>query len=38
VRLDVPEGELRVAFDDIAKAKLVLTDELLATAHGDADG
>ncbi|MDX1710906.1 MAG: ribosome maturation factor RimP [Rhodovibrionaceae bacterium] len=32
VRLDVPEGELRVAFADIGKAKLVLTDELLA-AH-----
>jgi ribosome maturation factor RimP len=30
VRLEVPEGELQVAFADIAKAKLVLTEELLA--------
>ena len=30
VHLETAEGELQVAFDDVAKAKLVLTDELLA--------
>ena len=38
VRLEVSEGELQVAFDDIAKAKLVLTDELLAAARNESGG
>jgi ribosome maturation factor RimP len=33
VRLALPEGEMSVPFDAIKKAKLVLTDELLAAAQ-----
>jgi ribosome maturation factor RimP len=33
VVMDVEEGELRVAPEDIAKAKLVLTDELIAASR-----
>jgi len=34
VRLIMPEGEAALPLDDIQKAKLVLTDELLAAAAG----
>ena len=33
VRLALPEGEMSIPFDAIKKAKLVLTDELLAAAQ-----
>jgi ribosome maturation factor RimP len=33
IRLALPEGEMSVPFDAIKKAKLVLTDELLAAAR-----
>jgi ribosome maturation factor RimP len=33
IRLALPEGEMSIPFDAIKKAKLVLTDELLATAQ-----
>ena len=35
VRLALPEGEMSVPFDAIKKAKLVLTDELLAAAQAE---
>jgi ribosome maturation factor RimP len=35
VFLDVDEGHWRIAFEDIAKAKLVLTDEMLAKHKED---
>ena len=34
VRLATDDGELRLSFDDLAKAKLVLTDELIAASTG----
>ena len=33
IRLSLPEGEMSIPFDAIKKAKLVLTDELLAAAQ-----
>ena len=33
IRLALPEGEMSIPFDAIKKAKLVLTDELLAAAQ-----
>ena len=33
MRLALPEGEQSIPFDAIKKAKLVLTDELLAAAQ-----
>ena len=33
IRLALPEGEMSIPFDAIKKAKLVLTDELLAASH-----
>ena len=35
VRLALPEGETSIPFDAIKKAKLVLTDELLAAAQSE---
>jgi ribosome maturation factor RimP len=35
VRLALPEGEMSIPFDAIKKAKLVLTDELLAAAQAE---
>jgi ribosome maturation factor RimP len=35
VRLGLPEGETSIPFDAIKKAKLVLTDELLAAAQSE---
>jgi ribosome maturation factor RimP len=35
VRLALPEGETSIPFDAIKKAKLVLTDELLAAAQNE---
>ncbi len=34
VRLETDEGELQVGFEDLAKAKLVLTDELIDASMG----
>jgi ribosome maturation factor RimP len=38
VRLALPEGEQSIPFDAIKKAKLVLTDELLAAARMERQG
>jgi ribosome maturation factor RimP len=35
VKLALPEGEKTIALDDIRKAKLVLTDDLLAAARAE---
>lgn len=35
VRIALPEGEKTIALDDIRKAKLVLTDDLLAAARAE---
>ena len=37
IRLATEAGEVRCAFDDLAKAKLVLTDELIAAAARQTD-
>ena len=36
VRVELPEGEIRLPFDQIQRAKLVLTDELLAASTNKA--